>query len=300
MKHKITALSTLLLAGCVSNSDLSGRLEQWKTFDNQSYNIENTSDLSEKEAKIIFIRENVPSTAINIFINGEYLTSLLNNAYKPIVVCADNQQLTVAYNENDNFNNRYAGLKYDLKPQSVTFIRVVENHNEVSLKRLPEEEGKALLANLPQQNHVLPRVERKTDCNVKAVEHFILEAGALFPLNKSAEKDMLEKGRNEIRTLLNAIKEHKATISKIKVVGYTDPEGSNKINKPLSYHRAETVKSLLQQGGLTAPIEAVGLADENLLVGNCRALHPKNSQARAACNQPNRRVEIMLYSDIEK
>ncbi|MGR3808401.1 OmpA family protein [Pasteurella testudinis] len=295
-KLLLAATLPLIFSGCTLNTtNLSGKgLEHWRTFQSGEYR---QPQMDEQLTNIVFIREDIDSTAINVFVNGEYLTSLLNNAYKPVVICASNQQLTMAYNDNRKFNDRFAGKKYNFAPQTTHFIKVFQKGDDLDLELLDDESASILMSRIAQQNHVLPRVERISSCDIKPVKQFNLEAGALFPLNQYSHTKMLPEGKREISKVIETISKEKIKIKKIKVIGYTDPEGSDQLNKPLSYNRANTVKQMLEQGGIVAPIEAVGLASENLVVGNCRALHPKNSKARAICNQPNRRVEIVIYSD---
>ena len=82
------------------------------------------------------------------------------------------------------------------------------------------------------------------------------------------------------------------------MVGHTDPTGSDVYNNRLSQARANTVKQALAGSGLDSKlITAEGRGKKGLLVSDCRAKHPRNAKARQECDQPNRRVEIILHGE---
>ena len=87
-----------------------------------------------------------------------------------------------------------------------------------------------------------------------------------------------------------------AELDRIEVTGYTDPEGSDAYNLALSRDRANTVKQALLESKLPASaISAHGKGEQDLVVTDCRARFPKNRAQLNLCNQPNRRVEIVLF-----
>ena len=109
---------------------------------------------------------------------------------------------------------------------------------------------------------------------------------------------MLPKGRQEIEAVSEDIKKNPNHISNIAVVGHTDPTGSDAYNNRLSQARANTVKQALAGSGLDSRlITAEGRGERDLVVTDCRAKHPRNAKARQECDQPNRRVEIILHGE---
>lgn len=73
----------------------------------------------------------------------------------------------------------------------------------------------------------------------------------------------------------------------LRVIGYTDSTGNDKINIPLSQKRAAAVSQYLQLRGVSAVrINAMGLGAQNPIADN----------ATAAGREQNRRVEIYLIN----
>ncbi len=162
-------------------------------------------------------------------------------------------------------------------------------------QRVSADEGKNAVGHLAQQTQTLPRVKDNRLCRRAVMKKFTLGAHSLFKFDKASYKDMLVKGKREIQAVANKIKSGQFTVKGIKVVGYTDPQGNDAYNQQLSERRAATVKKALQMGGVTAPITAQGLGERNLLVRDCAQKYRGNRNARMQCDQPNRRVEIIIY-----
>ena len=76
----------------------------------------------------------------------------------------------------------------------------------------------------------------------------------------------------------------------IKVTGHADAIGSDQDNQSLSERRAETVRDVLVQSGVTAPIGTEGMGARKP-VKTCDDL-PRD--ALVACLAPNRRVEVSV------
>jgi OOP family OmpA-OmpF porin len=119
------------------------------------------------------------------------------------------------------------------------------------------------------------------------LERMTLSGDALFPLDsfhlKASAKERLD-------ALLAKVQNMK--YESIKVIGNSDPTGSEALNKRLSWQRAEVVKGYLVARGLDASkieTEGVGSADPAVLEKDCAAL-PRAQ--KIACYQPDRRVQI--------
>jgi len=99
---------------------------------------------------------------------------------------------------------------------------------------------------------------------------------------------MLPGGREQIENAASRIAGlHDA---KVKVVGHADPIGSEQSNQQLSERRAETVRDVLVQSGVSAPIAAEGRGEKEP-VKSCNDASPA---ALVACLAPNRRVELIV------
>lgn len=295
-----TLILSSMLTGCAIKGGSNGQaVEKWHNFENKKVD---EQQANENKANVVFVRdETIKGQAVNIFVGGEYLASLLPNAYKQAKVCPDNQKLVAIQTDvKDRYQTKEKGGQYYSLPlDKTTYLRVGLDHKgQPYFLKMSEEEIKAAKQNLKEQVHTLPRVDREKECQPtpKVLKKFTLQAGALFKFDKSDQANMLEKGKQEIKEVADAIRNEKALISRIDVIGYTDPDGTVEYNKVLSAHRAESVKNMMVTYGLSADsIYAEGRGKTNLLITECAEKHSKNRTARLECNQPNRRVEILLY-----
>lgn len=253
------------------------------------------TQLSADKANIVVYRtaDSVNGAAVNIYVNGEYLASLQDNAYTQQELCPNSQRLYSQFTGLDPAYREKAqlGVFFDLPANQISFFQLVERQGRPTLEPVSEQEAKAALASMPKQVNTLPRVDAKP-CELKT--HYQLEASALFAFNSSQQ--ILASGQQEIAQIARQSLTQAQGIKRVEVIGYSDPMGRETYNRKLSLARAEKVKQLLAQNGLNpANIDAIGRGAENLLVANCAQQYPQNRQKQQACNQPNRRVELVFY-----
>lgn len=304
MKLKLMGVllgSALMVNAVCADTLLSHPVEQWVDFQSADARFTVPEDL----AGVVFYRRaqdlNGPST--NVYVDGEYLASLLPNGFRYTLVCPKNQRFDAEFTgvtyDNGYVRKAQAGDYAELPAGSISYFKVVADANgRPKVVRMKPDEARADLHALREQTHTLPRVERRADCAAQpAMLHkFTLDAGALFAFDRADYANMLPEGKREISNVATQIRQRGLNISRIAVVGHTDPEGADDYNQRLSYARAQTVKQALGEAGLDAGlIQAEGKGEQNLLVSDCRQQHPRNASARKQCDQPNRRVEIILY-----
>lgn len=293
-KTKITSLSLLiLLTGCSTSSDT---IRLYPSQD-ESY----SKNIEDGRASVVVYREShvIDGTTVNVYINGEYLTSLEPNAYSQETVCATNQKLYSQFTGKDPAYKQKAtqGQLFKLKANEVNFFKIVNTGNQPSLSPVPIEQAEKELSGLRKQQHTLRRVEHLKNCE-KVLGQYDLSAEALFQFNGYSYETMLPKGRKEIQVIAENILQQGASVSSIKVVGHTDPGGLSTYNEQLSKQRAETVKQALVRNGIDGKLVLTeGKGDQELVVSNCRTQFPTNKLARQRCDQPNRRVEVIVYGD---
>lgn len=287
------------LSGCVSGygSSKNGKLERWTVFDGKTIP---DMEMGDKQSRIIFMREEgaVDGPAVNVFVDGDYLASLRSGGYRSAVVCSQGDRILPSFSRNDRFADRDTGVDYNFTTGETAYIKVLSDANgQPIFQRIPEEIGKSALASLKKETQTHPRVKDNRLCEKQVLDKITLQAHSLFKFDKSDYRNMLPKGRAEITALGEQFKKKKSRITEIKVVGYTDPMGSSEYNLELSKRRAQTVKKALQVAGVQSSIKTEGLGEANLLIRGCSDKHKGNRVLRMKCDQPNRRVEIILYGN---
>ncbi len=292
-----------LLFGCSTGyvgGSSHGTLERWTTFNGKTVPL---NEMGDKQAKVYFYRDqgSLDGPAVNVFVDGDYLASILDGGYRAAVICSTGDQVLPSFTKNTGFADRDTGVDYNFVAGDTSYVKIVQDaQGQPIFERVDASEGEEAVSRLSQQTQTLPRTKSNRLCKKAVLEKVTLEAHSLFKFDRSGYKDMLPKGKQEIQEVGQKIASGEFNISDVKVVGYTDPMGTNKYNLALSKRRAATVKKALQSAGVNVPIVAEGLGERNLLVRDCLQKHRKNRKARMACDQPNRRVEIIIYGTRNK
>lgn len=129
---------------------------------------------------------------------------------------------------------------------------------------------------------------------VVATRRFTLSADTLFAFGRSGAGDIQSGGRADVARIASELRNAKG-VRNVRVVGHTDPVGSEQSNIALSQRRAETVRQLLIGEGIPDQLVSAAGRGEAEPVKQCDMSQPRS--ALVACLQPNRRVEIV--ADVE-
>lgn len=119
-------------------------------------------------------------------------------------------------------------------------------------------------------------------------ETLTLSADTLFKFNQFTLNGLLPADREKLDTFVAKLKENTGQIESLTVVGHTDRLGSDTYNDTLGLKRAETVKTLLMNEGVTVPVSAESMGKRQPVTVNCEG----KGEALKACLQPDRRVDI--------
>lgn len=139
--------------------------EHWVTFKDQTQAGAEVPPVT-GIASLVLVRPATGSAiAVNVFIDGEYATSLLPGAARELAVCAGDRRIALAFTD--------VGRRYKDKdaPESLTiaklvrgqkqFVEVVESASGAEPKAQPisADEAARLTASAKWQNHSLPRID---------------------------------------------------------------------------------------------------------------------------------------------
>lgn len=297
---KLVVLGTLsTLVACTTNQTYEGKQvrEYWENYGSDPLN---TTQLNDTEALAVIYRPTeLQGPAVNIYINGRYQASVLNEGYTPIAVCAEKSLLTASFTANQGFGNRTQGVTYALPAQQKTFIRLTTNElGEPIFERVSEEQAQAEMPLKDKVTQTLSRVNSRCDQPI-VIHNAIMNAQAVWDIDKFSFNDILPNAKKELNNLVQFIQQNNTRITHIEVSGYTDPQANDAYNLNLSQRRADAVKQGLINAGVTQPIQAVGYGKQNLVVANCAVKYKHNPKQQAICNAPNRRVEITVFGEVK-
>ena len=275
-------------------------------------------DLTDRTSGVVFIRPksgNPPSSAVNIAINDEFLSSVQDGYYTSATVCTLGTRLS-AYPTSAKSNDLLANAQVmDLKAGQVNFFEIVVNPGSAPyLRRVDSAMASQLLNGTHRQSHQISRVHTPSNCQVPyqpvatglSQERVIvspnpyqpappvrqqvqvgyetdpnLRLNILFDHDKSDLKPMYQSEITRAADFLSNYPNMDALVE-----GHTDSNGDAKYNQILSQRRAETVRQALIKNHNVDPsrLKAVGYGEARPIADN------STREGR----QENRRVIISI------
>lgn len=147
-----------------------------------------------------------------------------------------------------------------------------------------------IVQNIIQQS--APPVEIKEQ--TKLVESLVLGTDALFAFDKFGVSDIKGEGKAKLDDLARKIQSYEKDGKVMAfIIGHTDRLGDESYNMNLSKKRADTIAGyLLSKGVKPVSLSSLG-AGELMPVKECAS---GTREQLIDCLQPNRRVEVQLYS----
>lgn len=288
LKFGATIVACLTLTAC---SVSTPQPETWQNFSDQKVTTEN---LSKGESLVVFYREpNTQGVAIDIFVNKDYQTSLLNGGFSAVKLCANQNFISTSYTSNSNFGNRTSGVNFYTPSQQITYIKVTGSINgNPNFEFVPTEIGQAEVDNLQYQANVLSRVVTQHCDNNNYV---IANYNVPFAFDKSSSSSLPQEVQVALAEFIQQLQQPNYQITQVKVAGYADPVGTDNYNLNLSAKRANTVANIISQNNSSLLIQSSGLGKNNLLHKDCTKQFAGNRSLINQCNAANRRVEITAF-----
>lgn len=157
-QHMVDASQTVKHATLLKNP-----VEQWIDF---------ASDVKTnyvRKTNVVFMRGKkfTQGKAINIFINGEYLTSLLPGGFKSTYVCSGNSHISVVETGTDvRYKNKNTPqYSFDLHGGEERYFQVIANkQGHPTVQPVAKKQARAILKKLQEQNHTISRVDKNKHC----------------------------------------------------------------------------------------------------------------------------------------
>ena len=246
---------------------------------------------------------------VSVFIDGSYHASFPRPSWAYAEVCpgahflnAVRDSAALAVQENLAY-----GQRYELQPSSTSYFQLVDdNSGAPRLKAVDGNAASAVLKQLPKTTHTISRLESKSCAvDVDAVTpvkipqmmpatKYTLQGATLFAVDKFTLDSLRKGGREELDKIVRASRANNSVIESLSVIGYADPTGNAAYNLSLSQKRAQTIKQYFVKSGFSPEITtASGKGAADPVVTDCGIRFKTKAQVNA-CNEPNRRVEIVV------
>jgi OmpA-OmpF porin, OOP family len=265
-------------------------------------------DVVPELAQIVYFRgkpSSASARAAHVYVNGELEGALMPNGYTQFCVKKGAYSIE-AYVGDEPL---YAGktnpkTEVNLEGGKTYFVGVSENGSGEPVPYRRAEAEQVLKTSLRQIN-VINRAGAVVPCSFRPDQkpvaslppppplQFRLDAQTLFAFGQSSAGSLTPAGRNELAAIARKVLALPPnTVTRLSVVGYTDPIGAESYNLALSEKRAQAVGEVLSQSGIPKGIiRAIGMGSVDPVV-TCPSKGDKAEQIR--CNAPNRRVEIAV------
>lgn len=250
------------------------------------------------QSQIVYYRDGTPGHIANtahLYIDNEFHTSLLPGGFTVFCVAPGGHGLNAVLDDAPRYEGKKAQPRTTLEGGKTYFLKVSEA-GAVLPTAVTRGEAERALANSPRQAHVLSRASAVKACNyVPPVEPqvYTLSGDVLFTFGKAGYSDVREDGRRAVAAIVRELQQEGVGLDRIDVVGHTDPIGSDAANETLGLMRAQTVRQMLIESGLSVgSITVQSKGRRELLVSDCVG----DRAHLISCNSPNRRVVIQVYA----
>lgn len=265
----------------------------------------------QKQARVFIYRSRqvFSKDPVNIYLEGRYHTSLIGGGFSTFCAAPGNVATQTVLDDAQKLHMGKYGpaQKWAFQPEKILYLKVQETTAGASLTEVPADRAQRELSDTAQQIHTVSRAPVAQVCDelieaavvvpkappppaVNVPRLYALEADALFEFGKT---ELRAASYNVIEVMAQRLKSDFSQVERIRVVGYTDPIGPDKLNKKLSSGRAQIVADQLKARGLN-PVKGFvveGLGAAQLVKTGCgKTPTPENK----LCHAPNRRVEIVV------
>lgn len=258
--------------------------------------------VSDGQAQVVYYRTSgvgQQKGAAHVYVDSEFHTGLLPGGYSTFCVVPGSRTLGAYLNDAPSYKGKNVDLySANLEGGKTYFLRVQENGSGAP-QAVTREEAERELMGSRSQVQALSRASKVQMCNnlstppVQAAQFkdYALSGDVLFAFGKSGYQDISALGRKAIGELISQLHREHAKLDRIEVVGHTDPIGSYAANQVLGLKRAQTVRRLLVDGGLSASsVTASSAGSSEPVTDECYGSKPE----QVACNAPNRRVVVRV------
>lgn len=255
------------------------------------------ASVASSQAQVVYYRTTQVAgpDAAHVYVDGEYQSALLAGMYSTFCVPAGSHSLGAFLKDAPYYKGKVAQQNRDSFVGGKTYFVKVDGNSAGRPVLVSQQQASIDLKGLRAQAHTLDRASAVEQCRYTAspTMDYTLSSDVLFAFGKSSRNDITGKGREAIGELMAKLKQDGVQHNRINVIGHTDPIGKPAYNLRLGQQRANTVRTMLVQGGLPARnLSASSSGSEELVVNDCSGTRAEQIQ----CNAPNRRVVVRVQT----
>ncbi|WP_455846465.1 OmpA family protein [Pantoea agglomerans] len=250
------------------------------------------------QSQVVYYRDATAVTkdAARVYVDGEYQSSLLPGMFSTFCVSPGSHSLGAFEGDAPLYKGKQSQPYRDNLVGGKTYFMKVDEKGSGKPLVVDPKLASQQLKTLRAQAHTLNRASAVEQCRYTTQQtmDYTLSSDVLFNFGKSGRGDISMRGKQAISELIGKLKQDGVQSNRIQVIGHTDPIGKPASNLRLGQQRANTVRSLLVEGGLPARnLSASSAGSEDLEVTDCSGSRAE----QISCNAPNRRVVVRVQTN---
>ncbi|MBD9517418.1 OmpA family protein [Pseudomonas sp. PDM22] len=246
-----------------------------------------------QQAQIVMFRGNDGGKqAAHVYIDGQLQSALMPGGYTVFCTPAGEHSVESYIGDAPQYTGKRNPQSYAKLDGGQTYVlEAPVGANQSTPIVHTGKDAEQSLQGMRRQIHVISRAASVVPCQTQTKTTVGLRSDVLFKFGKSGYNDLTPEGHAQLRQVVQQIQGQGDAIQSIEVVGHADPIGKALANQRLSLQRAETVRRvLLEQGIRSELVQASGRGSSEPVV-QCNS---GSLKSRIACNEPNRRVELVI------
>jgi OOP family OmpA-OmpF porin len=209
------------------------------------------------QARVVYYRPASLSgtTPAHIYVDGEFQTALLPNGFTDFCVAPGRHSLGSYVGDAPHYSGKALQPWSDTLAAGKTYYVRASLDNSGRPIVIKPEVALAEMVGLKKQKHVLSRASSTQACrggSKQSYENYSFSSDLLFRFKGHGINDIQGEGNNALTQFVKMLNNGNKMQKRIVVTGYTDPIGDEKSNQLLGQRRADTIKSILINNGVSA------------------------------------------------
>jgi OOP family OmpA-OmpF porin len=241
---------------------------------------------------VYYPQGSIPAT---VYVDRELQSVLLPGEFTVFCVAPGAHAIESYFNDQPTYQGKQNPMQQLSTSGSQTYFVQVNpgtSGNTAALEKRPQAES--LLSNLHTQYRIINRASQVKKCEyINSNGAILIQEQVLFRFAASNAAGIFPESRAKLDNVVKFIRQAN-NVSEIKLMGYTDAIGSRKANQRLSEARADTVRLLLINQGISPKLinNTVGMG----VAQSAEGCGTSVAQQADGCNVNSRRVEIVVRS----
>lgn len=296
LKEAVLKLVTVMLIACASLVTTAEAAVLQSAFGDAYQPV---PAVSVSQSQVVYYRPGTPgerAAPAFVYVDKEFHVGLLPGGYTVFCVAPGRHGLSSVLGDEPRYAGKTVQPGVRLEPGKTHFIRV-SDAGSLEPQLMDREAAERELAGTLRQVHVVSRASAVNACDyvqTPEVRSYSFSSDMLFGFGKYSREDIRDQGLAQMEKLLRQLVTDDLKVARIDVVGHTDAIGTDAYNDELGLRRAQTLRQLLIESGISPQrISARSMGRRQPMSNGC---HGARSDV-IKCLAPDRRVVIEVAAD---